>query len=203
MVTVISHSVAPDNLSILEQELAASLHEITSSENISFANSLGISQAAMYRSDLISEPAWGADIVHVFRPSAADVDCKTHAEFLEERTRRVGVDRKGTSSLGLVMSDEVRLAATNDNDVGRRRQREVIAHRDSAGEGFEVGLAGSAIEVSNENDQLAGMKCIRRLVQIAKLAAAAKGIIYHDLLHSSKRRAIGTFIGHGVRGYGP
>lgn len=102
--------------------------------------------------DLPRGPGDGGDFFHVLRSLGADVHAEDHAEALEEGAAGLGVDGEGTACFQLVERDEFGVAAADDENGGRRWDREVFLHRDVVADRFEVGLTRAAVEVADEDD---------------------------------------------------
>lgn len=98
MIAEILHSMAPNNLSILEEKLAADLHPVASLE-------LLLPRSLSHLSKLFKKPCWGADILHVSWSLHSDVQIHGHAKDTVELARRISEDGEGTSSLLLVVVD--------------------------------------------------------------------------------------------------
>jgi len=245
MIAIILHPVAPDNLTLLEQELAADLEDIAALDNIPLpdgdfvlaaerARSRGVvglrlldriqlrhiviqlrlSLAALGRvhlrlvqlclprfdaaadgGELACGPGDGRDVLHVFGAFHADVDREDHSEAFEECACGFGVDGERTAGFELVEGDQFWVAAADDHDAGRRGDREVFLHRDVVADCFEVGLAGAAVEVADEDDELARVLGGRLVVELAKWHGRAVGGVDGDVVGGGEGRAVGTFVG--------
>lgn len=119
--------------------------------------------AAADGGELVGGPGDGRDVFHVLGAFHSNVNGKHHPKAFEERARRLGVDGEGAAGLQLVEGDQLWMAAADNDDARGRRDREVFLHRDVVADRFEVRLAGAAVEVSDEDDELSGV-LRRRLV---------------------------------------
>jgi hypothetical protein len=151
--------------------------------------------AAADGGELVGGPGDGRDVFHVLGAFHADVDGEDHAEAFEERARRLGVDGEGAAGFQLVEGNQLRVAAADDDDARGRRDREVFLHRDVVADRFEVGLAGAAVEVADEDDELARVLGGRLVVEAAEGHGAAVGGVDGDVVGGCEGRAVGALVG--------
>lgn len=122
----------PPCLPILEQKLPAHLPIITPLERLP-------PRHQTLKDGLHHHAPEG--LSHVLGGGLAEVEGARHAEFRVEGLGGVGVDGEGAGGGGGVKGDEVRLAAADDDEGGRRREGVESLGRDGGAEGAEVFLA--------------------------------------------------------------
>lgn len=119
-----------------------------------------------------------------------------HTQLLEQLPARIREDGEGAVvRKGLVMLDDLRLAAADDDDACGCRDAEVLAHGDAVGQGLEVGLTGAAVEVPHEDDELALVGRVCGIVEAAEGTRRAFCIVDGDVIDGCQGRSIGAFVG--------
>ena len=99
MATHVLHAMTPDNLAVLEQELAANLEQVTALE-------LGGTLCFGHGGPLFELPLVERNVLHVFWSlGSGQVQGEGHAQSLVEFARRVGEDGEGAASGLLVEGD--------------------------------------------------------------------------------------------------
>ena len=205
MVPIVPHPMTPHNLSLLEQELASNLHRVASSENIPPTNTFGILQTLRDRVVLTSDPSKRRNVLHVIWSRSPNVQADLHAQLLKELSGRIGKDGEGAVVReGLVVLDDVRLAAADHDNARRCRDAEVLAHRYAICQRFEVSLAGAAIEVPDEYDELALMWCGVGIIKRSERPGCSFRIVDRNFVDGSESCAVRALVRvvHGEVGVG-
>lgn len=186
--------MAPHHLAVVEEELAADLHGIPAPKDVALPDAVRIFQTAVDGANLPAQPRGHADVPHVLRPLRTEVDADHHSQLLEQHARGIGVDGERAFGEFLVLSNEVGLAAADDDDAGWDRDGEVIVLGDAGAEGAQVCLAGAAVEVPHEEHELTRVKGIGGVVEGAEGTRRAGRVVDGDVVDGGQGRPVRTVV---------
>lgn len=197
MVPVVPHAMTPHHLAHVKQKLPANLHRIPAADNIALANSLRILQALPQRRHLPQRPRRRANLGHVLGPLGPNIKVDGHTQLLEQLPRRVGEDGERAAGELLVLRDQIRRAAADDEDGRRDGDAEVVLLGDGGGEGLQVGLAGAAVEVADEEDELPLVQGVGRVVKGAEGLGRAVRLVDGEVVDGGEGGAVRAVVRGG------
>lgn len=182
------HAVTPDNLAVLEQELAADLEQVATLE-------LRGALLLRHGCPLAHLPFCERNVFHVFRSlGSGHVESDGHAQGFVEFATGFGEDGEWTAGGLLVEGDHGWRAAANDDDIRGNSHGVVSLHGDLFGDGFHVSLASAAVKVSHEDDELPVTNGIQTSEEGAEESRVTIGIVHGNLSGDSELSSVRTLV---------
>lgn len=198
MIAIILHPIRPNTAPTLKQKLATNLHRIPTAQQIPLSYTLRILQTLAYDLDLIarrSQEAFG----HVVWFAHTEVEIGAHPEAFEEGAGWIRVDGEGAVGELSVMRDDVWLAAADYYDVGCDGDVVVVLLGYALRQGLDVGGTCRAVEVADEDDELAFVAIVFRVVQVAEFDCLALAVVDGEVLDCGEGGAVGEGVGVDIR----
>lgn len=195
MISVILHTMAPDDRPIIEEKFAANLERVATANDVSLSDPIRILQTVIHCLELAHCPGSSANVTHILRSLRSNIQGWGHAELLEQFSRRFGVHGKRTICEGFVVGNQIRLSTSNHDDGCWDGNGEVVTHGDAVGESLQVCLTCTAVEVADKDDELSLMGRCGWIVKGAEWDGFPLGVVDGNVLHRSEGRTIRTVVG--------